>query len=418
MSLILNDRRKYNIIILNHHAGAPDAGGGGRHFELARFLSSVGNTVSVVASSYLASRRRYIKSENVSTYWFNENFNFIRLKTKPAYTNSIGRFINYCDYMVKASQLDSYGYTPDVVIASSVHPLAWVAGHRLSLKSNAKFIVEVRDLWPLSMYEDLQGLERMLVFRLFEALERKYYNLADAIVTTAPYAFEYMEEMYGIDSKKVYHIPHGIDIEEFDRNANLSEEVLDESLRNVLNDYFCVTYTGSLSKSEGLPTFIQAAKYLQDKSDIMLVIVGGGSEEEKLKSLIEAENLTNVVMIPVQPRYTIPLILRKSKILFCGLIDRKVFKYGISKNKFYDYMAARRPIVFASNVRDSLIDKAGAGITTKSGDPKQLANAIRFIYNNMDTVGKRYGANGRLYVEKNHTTRAIAEQFMKVIESC
>ena len=45
-------------------------------------------------------------------------------------------------------------------------------------------------------------------------------------MTTAPYAFEYMEEMYGIDSKKVYHIPHGIDIEEFDRNANLSEEVL------------------------------------------------------------------------------------------------------------------------------------------------------------------------------------------------
>ena len=100
----------------------------------------------------------------------------------------------------------------------------------------------------------------------------------------------------------------------------------------------------------------------------MLVIVGGGSEEEKLKSLIEAENLTNVVMIPVQPRYTIPLILRKSKILF-GAYRPQGLKYGISKNKFYDYMAARRPIVFASNVRDSLIDKAGAGITTKSGDP-------------------------------------------------
>jgi glycosyltransferase involved in cell wall biosynthesis len=418
VSLILNDRRKYNIIILNHHAGAPDAGGGGRHFELARFLSSVGNTVSVVASSYLASRRRYIKSENVSTYWFNENFNFIRLKTKPAYTNSIGRFINYCDYMVKASQLDSYGYTPDVVIASSVHPLAWVAGHRLSLKSNAKFIVEVRDLWPLSMYEDLQGLERMLVFRLFEALERKYYNLADAIVTTAPYAHEYMEEMYGINRNKVCHIPHGLDIDEFDKNANLSEEVLDEQLRNVLNNNFCVTYTGSLSKSEGLPTFLQAAKHLRDKRDIRLVIVGGGSEEKSLKSIIEAENLVNVVMIPVQPRKAIPLILKKSKILFCGLIEREVFKYGISKNKFYDYMAAERPIVFASNVRDSLIDKAGAGITTRAGDAEQLASAIEYIYENIDTVGKQYGANGRSYVEKNHTIRVIAGQFMNVIESC
>jgi len=414
----VDEKRKYNIIILNHHAGAPDTGGGGRHYELARFLSEHGNKISVVASSYISSKRNYSTPENVNISWFNDNFNFIRLKTKPAYTNNVGRFINYYDYMMKASKLDGFGYIPDVIIASSVHPLAWVAGHRLSTKYNAKFIVEVRDLWPLSMYEDFEGLKRTLVFKYFEALERKYYNLADAIVTTAPFAYEYMGEKFNIDREKVHHIPHGLDIDEFDKNTDLNEEILDPELIKVLNSSFCVTYTGSLSKSEGLPTFVQAAEYLKDIGDMKLVIVGSGSEEKNLAEIIDEENLKNVVMIPAQPRDFIPLILRKSKILFCGLMERKAFEYGISKNKFYDYMAARKPIVFASSVRDSLIDKAECGITIKPCDPKELADAIKYIYNNMDTIGKKYGENGRAYVERHHTIKNIADQFLDVMESC
>ena len=408
----------YNIVILNHHAGAPDKGGGGRHYELGEFLSQRGNTVSIVSSSYTGSSRSYGTSEDVDVHWFSQNFSFIRLRTKPAYKNSLGRLVNYYDYMFKASKLDDFRYAPDVIIASSVHPLAWVAGYRLSRKYGAKFIVEVRDLWPLSMYEDLEGLKRLLLFKYFEALERKYYNLADAIITTAPFAYEYMEEKFGIDRNKVYHIPHGLNIDRFDRNANTSDEILGVELNRILGSNFCVTYAGSLSRSEGLPTFVRAAKYLQDVGDIKFIIVGNGSEKPKLVKTIDEEDLKNVVMIPAQPRDSIPLVLKKSKVLFCGLMDRKVFRYGISKNKFYDYMAAAKPIVFASSVRDSLIDIAEAGVTIMPDDPIRLANAIRYIHDNIDTVGKEYGQNGRQYVEKNHTITSIADQFLNVIESC
>ena len=144
-----------------------------------------------------------------------------------------------------------------------MHPLAWVAGYKLSRRYNAKFIVELGS-WLLSMYEDFSGIIRKIVFSFFESLERKYYNLADAIITTAPYAYEYMEEKYGIDRNKVFHIPHGLDISEFDKNTELEEKVLGDELRQVLDNNFCVTYTGSLSKSEGLPAFVESAKYLKN----------------------------------------------------------------------------------------------------------------------------------------------------------
>lgn len=410
--------RKYNIIILNHHAQTPDQGGGVRHYELAKVLSESGHKVSVVASSYENATREYYSRESISIQQLNDKFNFIRLRTRPAYASTFGRLINCCDYMLRASMLDCSGCRPDVVIASSVHPLAWVAGYRLSRKYNAKFIVEVRDLWPLGLYEDFEGVRRAFVFKYLEGLERKYYNVADAIVTTAPFAYEYMEKKFGISRDKIYHIPHGLDIDEFDSSASLSEKILDPGLCKVLDSYFCVTYTGSLSRSEGLSTFVQSARYLKDLSDLKLITVGSGNMQEQLKRIMDEEDLSNVFMLAAQPRGSIPLTLKKSEILFCGLIERKVFEYGISKNKFYDYMAAAKPIVFASSVRGSLIDIAECGITIKPGDPEEIANAIRYIYNNIDTVGKHYGQNGRAYVEQYHTVERIARQFLEAIQSC
>lgn len=407
-----------NIVILNHHANAPDMDGGGRHYEIAKYLSENGNHVYILASSYDNRKKGYRCPEETKETNFSKNFKFIRFRTKPAYTNIVGRFLNYIDYKNKAGNYANFAKKPNVIIASSVHPLTWVAGYKLSRKYNAKFIVEVRDLWPLSMYEDFSGIIRKIVFTYFEFLERKYYNLADAIITTAPYAHEYMEERYGIDKNKVFHIPHGLDIDEFDKNANLDDYILDEKLKNVLDNNFCVTYTGSLSKSEGLPTFVEAAKYLNHIDKLKLVIVGSGNEKAKLENIIRDENLDNVVMIDRQPKNTIALTLKKSDVLFCGLMERKAFKYGISKNKFYDYMASGKPIIFASNVRGSLIDKAKAGITIKPHEPENLAKTIGYIYDNIGTLGKQYGKNGRAYVEKHHANEKIAKQFLNIIEFC
>ncbi|HLR36293.1 MAG TPA: glycosyltransferase family 4 protein [Tissierellales bacterium] len=413
----MNSNKKYNIMILNHHASSPDVGGGGRHYEIGKLLSENGHKVTIIASSYAQGKKVYRFPQEIVMKKLNDDFSFVWLKTKPAYKNTFTRFINYIDYMRKASKFHTFEEPPNVIIASSVHPLAWVAGYELSQKYNAKFIVEVRDLWPLSMYEDFDGFIRDVVFKFFERLEEKYYNLASSIITTAPFAYEYMEEMYGIDKEKVVHIPHGIDIDKFDENIQQSDDILDQELNNVLNNYFCITYTGSLSKSEGLDTFVKAARYLKEYEDIRIVIVGNGKEKENLIEIINKESLTNVIMFDRIERDSVPLVLKKSDILLCGLMERKAFDYGISKNKFYDYMAAEKPIIFASNVRGSLIDEAKAGITIRPNDPRKLSESILYLYNNMGTLGKEYGENGRKYVEKYHTTEKVAQDFMKVITS-
>lgn len=412
----MDNGKKHSIVILNHHANTPETGGGGRHYDLAKSFSENGHHVTLIASSYDNWKKKYLYHEDVVAKKINDRFEFVSIKTKPAYTNTLTRFINYSNYKSKVSKYDDFKVTPDVIIASSIHPLTWAAGYKLSKKYNAKFIVEVRDLWPLGLYEDFSGIARKGAFTYFEGLENKYYKLADAIVTTAPYAYEYMEEKYKIERNKVFHIPHGLDIDEFDKNAQLKDDILEDNLNNILDNNFCVTYTGSLSKSEGLPTLVEAAKYLKDINNIKIVIVGSGNEKQRLEQIIKDESLTNVAIIEKQPKHVVPIILKKSDILFCGLMERKVFEYGISKNKFYDYMAAEKPIIFASSVRGSLIDKAEAGITIKPHEPKNLANTIGYLYDNIGILGAQYGQNGRKYVEKYHTVDKIASSFLEVID--
>ena len=411
----MEGNEKLTIAVYNHHARSPKIAGGGRHYEVFSRLAEQGHDITILASCYDQGKRVHHYDEEVVTEEHGENFRYVYFKTMPAYQGTRGRFFNYRDYMKIASAYDGFSRKPDVVLASSVHPFAWTAGYRASKRYGARFILEVRDLWPLSMYEDFSGIMRKGVFAFFEAYERKYYGLAEKIITTAPYAHEYMEEKYGIDKNKVVHIPHGIDLEQFDRNRSQEEAALGEELKSTLENAFCVTYTGALSRSEGLETLVQAGKKLEKHRDLKIVIVGGGAEGPRLKELIEKEKITNVLMFDKVSRDTVPKILDRSKILFCGLRERKVFAYGISKNKFYDYMAASKPIVFASNVKGSLITRAEAGETIPPGDPGYLAAVIEKLYTDYDTLGKKYGEQGRRYVEENHTNGIIADKFLDVI---
>ena len=58
------------------------------------------------------------------------------------------------------------------------------------------------------MYEDFQVLLEKS-YLLTESLERKYYNLADEIITTAPFVYEYMEKNTALIKIKFIIFPMG-----------------------------------------------------------------------------------------------------------------------------------------------------------------------------------------------------------------
>lgn len=193
-------------------------------------------------------------------------------------------------------------------------------------KYNSKFVIEIRDIWPLSIYEDVPKLMWPFINISIKFLERRYYNKADSIIVTAPKADKYLLDNFNVDQDKIHYVPHGINIEEFDNNNKI--------FVRKLPDKFNITYIGSLSKSEGLENLLDLAKQLRNNKEININIFGDGTEKGKLENIIKSNNLINVKLYGAIDSKYVPNILSNSDILWCGLKEREVFKYGISKNKF------------------------------------------------------------------------------------
>ena len=400
---------KKTIMIINHHAVTPKVGGSSRHYELAKELVQRGYNVILVASSNNFSTHKFYFSEEYVVDR-EDGITVLWIKTKPLCTNILYRFVNYIDFYRKVKKYYKLVDKPDVVIGSSVHPLTWLAANYICNKTKAESIAEIRDIWPLSMKEDL-GKAYFIARLVFEPIERYAYNHAKYIVTTMPFANEHIQSLIGRSDHTVW-IPHGIDIDKFDRNVADLDDQIPLNIKSFISDGDCCIYTGLLSSSEGLQYLLEAAKRLAEEGDrTKFAIIGAGAEKAKLEKMIEDHHLVNVKLLGRVDSNLVAPILKYAKVLFCGLADKEAFKYGISKNKFYDYFASGKPVIFASNVRDSVIDRAKAGFTVPAESPEMIMEAIRKINRLNDEERTELGKNGRDYVVKFHDNSVICDKF-------
>ena len=120
---------------------------------------------------------------------------------------------------------------PEVVYASSVHPLTVFAGEQIARHFKVPCIGEVRDLWPetLVAYGAVKGDSP--IGKLLYAGEKLMYRRADAMVFTMEGAPDYIREHgwdkeHGgpIDLNRVYNINNGVDLALYMHGRVLEEE--------------------------------------------------------------------------------------------------------------------------------------------------------------------------------------------------
>ncbi len=271
--------------------------------------------------------------------------------------------------------------------------------------------MEVRDLWPQTLID--MGVPKWNPFVIILGLlERFLYKRAKKIITLLPKAHEYIENL-SIPAEKIIWIPNGVDLEKF---PPLGKDSLNSGTE-LSSDEFVITYTGAIGKANNLDVAIEAAKILRrDYPNIKFLFVGDGPEKVRLLEVVKEGKINNVEFrLPVAKNKIIEIIL-KSDALFFHLQDSPVFKYGISSNKLFDYLASGKPIIFSSNSINNPVEEAGAGITVPPDDPQALAEAIIKLYKMPEEERVKMGMNGRKYVEKYHSIPVLVDKLEEVIK--
>ncbi|WP_244262617.1 glycosyltransferase [Thermoanaerobacter siderophilus] len=109
-------------------------------------------------------------------------------------------------------------------------------------------------------------------------------------------------------------------------------------------------------------------------------------------------------------------MLRKADLLLHSLKHMDVFKYGISPNKIFDYLASGRPILSNVSASKGIIEEANVGIIVPPENPKLLAEGILKIKNLSEKERNQMGLNGRKYVEQHYDIRKLTEKLIKELE--
>lgn len=410
-----------NLWIINHYAIPPDTPGGTRHFDFATELVKRGHQVSIFASGLSHRTKKEGRLEGKQNYR-RENISgveFIWIRTFPYKGNDWRRVVNMLSYTLRIIPLGlRLKETPDVILASSPHPFAGLAGCILAKLKGARFIFEVRDLWPQT-FVDIGGYSnKSFVLKLLRALEKFLYRRANRIVVLAPKASDYITRL-GIPTSKIVYIPNGVNPELFSGTGVKLTQELDELIPSLKsNGKLLVGYTGAHGIANALDTIIEAAELLQEKGadKVHFLMVGDGPEKERLVAKAESWGLNNISFYKSIPKDTVPKLLRAIDIAVISVRKSDLYKYGTSLNKLFDDMACARPILWATNSVNNPVSEANCGITVLPEDPEQMAKAIMKLCNLSDKERQEMGMRGYEYVMKYHSVPILANRLLEAVK--
>jgi glycosyltransferase involved in cell wall biosynthesis len=398
------------IWIVNHYATPPDKGYSTRHYALARELNKYGHEVTVIASGTQHLIKTAKKRINHSIeVWQDSWVKFLFLPTPDYQGNGIRRLWNMLYFAGQVFQLPRQVHErPDIIIGSSVHPFAVWAAERIAAHYQIPFCFEVRDLWPQTLI-DMKAIGRYHPLAIvLRYLETYLYRKARRIITLLPYAHEYISEL-GIPKEKIEYLPNGVDLELFG----------DISLPQEAKEQLTVMYLGSHGTANGLDTLVQAAAELEKEPAYQLIywrLIGEGPKKQQLKETIEQLGLKSMKLEDSVPKSQVPQIITEADIFVFNLLEIEVFRYGISPNKLFDYLAAKRPIIFACAARNNPVAEAGAGITVPPQNPQAMAEAVRKLAALSPEERAEMGQRGRAYVEHYHSYQHLGAKLNNLLQ--
>jgi glycosyltransferase involved in cell wall biosynthesis len=378
-----------NIWIFHHYATPPTMTGFTRPYNFGVNLKRVGYNIKVFAASYLHySDVNLINNKELYILNNDTEIPFVFVNTHSSSGNGLGRVVNMLTYyknLIKVvKMLIKKGEKPDLIIASSPHPLAMVAGIRIAKKLDIPCVCEVRDFWPEVFFMGGKLKKEGFIGKLLVKGEHWIYKNSDAIIFLKEGDFTYITDNKwdisqggDINLEKCYYINNGVDINDFNKKMN-SNILADEDLNS---GKFNVVYTGAIRPVNNVGNILDTAKLLKYNKEIQFLVYGEGNQSGILKQRVIDENLTNVKMKGFVDKKYIPYVLSKSSVNILNYSQSKYnWSRGNSSNKLFEYMASGKPIISTVRMGYSPIEKYQCGLSLEEDTPECLAKNILKIY--------------------------------------
>ena len=304
-------------------------------------------------------------------------------------------------------------FRPDILHAHSP-VLNAMAAFGVAADLGLPVVYEVRSFWEDAALEHGTATAKGPRYHTTRYLETRALRRADAITTISD---GLRRDILGrkIPAEKVTLVPNAVSVDQFSPSRAVDEGLaarLGVAGMNVLG------FAGSFYSYEGLDLLLEALpKVLTAKPETKVLLIGGGSEEVRLRAISERLGLGGNVMFTGRvPHDEVRDYYQLIDILVYPRRSGRLTEL-VTPLKPLEAMAQER-IVLASDVggHKELIEDGKTGYLFKAGDAGDLARRLLSILDHREDWS-RIRASGRAFIERERTWQSVVARYQDVYTS-
>lgn len=304
---------------------------------------------------------------------------------------------------------------PDVVIASSPSFFCVVSAWLLARRHGAKFIFEVRDLWP-AIFLQMGILRPGFIYNALEKMEMFLYRRADAIVTVTR-SFVRQIAARGISADKMHVIFNGVSDADYEQATRPRHTGATAQLRAQLGISpltKVVLYIGNHGEAQGLAQIIDAARLMVKRTDTTFLFVGQGADKPKLQEY--ARGVPNVQFLPAVSPAEVWTYYGMADINLVCLKNIPDFEMFIP-SKMFEIMASGSCAVAGLRGEGAeIMAESGCAMVVGSDEPEKMAEAISTLLDDPERCAAM-GRAGREYVAQTFLHSGLAAKYLAVMQA-
>jgi len=277
-------------------------------------------------------------------------------------------------------------------------------------KHGSKTYLVLKDIFPQNAV-DIEILKKgSLIWRYFRRKERNLYQLSDKIGCMSEGNVRYiLEHNHKIEKGKVEIFPNSIEPIEIkeagDRQVFEKYDIPSESTLFV--------YGGNLGRPQGIDFLLQVIDHFYQIENTHLLIVGSGTEYEKIRKHLEKIMPQNVTLLKELPKSEYDQLLSVADVGLIFLDHR--FTIPNFPSRLTAYMEHSLPVLAATDSRTDLKDvllNSECGLWSESGDIEGFIKNAQSLASTVD-LRECLGRNGRHFLEQHYDIRRNINIIMK-----
>jgi glycosyltransferase involved in cell wall biosynthesis len=337
--------------------------------------------------------------DNNSTKIYNEGgISVLRIRTLPLFNTSIikkGIANLLLPYQYKRAIIR---YLPNVcfdLVITPTPPITFIeTASFLKKKYNAKIYLILRDIFPQNA-KDLGLIKNSFVFTYFRRKERMLYKIADSIGCMSQKNIDFVQTHNPeVNRIKLHLLPNWTKVDE-----KINARIRFKSRFDLENKMVAI-FGGNFGIPQKIEFLIEVADKIRGNKEILFLLVGEGTEKDKIKKLILVKNLENVRILDQLPRDEYLELLKECDVGLVNLSD--LFTIPNIPSRTLSYWSNKIPILAAIDKNTDygdLLDKCNGGLWSITGDIDAYITNLLFFFNN-PVSRKTMGENGYNYMIK------------------